>query len=165
MAYGNQSVFYAVLVCIAALLTLWEAASTSTVVRRVIVRIGIRRRGHPPHIYRFHADRWHSLRVYALAGQIQSQQIDSIPMQFNNQPTILVMRSNVEGIRYYKQSATAEYAPRILRPFEVTEDTVWRINEPPIVVIENRTRRQAEIDIFWATRCEGSGGGGGDIDI
>jgi hypothetical protein len=129
--------------------------------RRVILKVTLRRRGHRPHVVRFHADRWHRFRVLVSAFQMNvSQPLDNIVMTYNNQPTLVIVRSNVEGVTYYKASATTEYVARRLRPFEVTDDVVWRLGERPTVVLSNPTARPAEVDVIFATRETGDGGGG-----
>jgi hypothetical protein len=123
----------------------------------------------PPVTFRFHADRWHMFRIYAAAAQMQMQQVDSIAMAGARQPTLLVLRSNVEGVQWWKinqavpvLAADPVLPKRILRPFEVTTDLVWSSGTKPAIVINNPTSQPARIDVFYATKeVEGGGGGGG----
>lgn len=139
--------------------------------RRAIIRLHIRRRTQQPQVYRFHADRWHNFRILVAAGQMNMQQLDSIPLNYVYQPTLVVIRSSVEGVEWWKVNSAApavDTAPslpaRILRPFEVTDDMQWSSGSRPAVVINNTKSQDAEIEIFYATREDGQqGGGGGEV--
>ena len=141
-----------------------------TWLRRAIIRLHIRRRTQQPQVYRFHADRWHSYRIWVAAGQMNLQVCDSVPLLYVNQPTLVIVKSDVEGVQWWKVDSAVpavDLAPvppvRALRPFEVTDDVQWSQNSKPAVVISNPKTHDAKVEIFYAVRDEDVGGGGGDL--
>jgi len=140
-----------------------------TWLRRAIIRLHIRRRTQQPQVYRFHADRWHNFRLLVAAGQMNMQQLDSIPLTYVRQPTLVVVRSSVEGVEWWKVDSAApavDTAPvlptRLLRPFEVTDDVQWSQSSRPAIVVNNTKTQDAVVEVFYAVREEN---GGGSIDF
>ena len=132
--------------------------------RRALIRFTVRRRMRPPVTYRFHADRHQMFRIYCAAAQMNFQQLDSEALIGNRQPTLLVLRSNVEGVRWWKVDeavpviGSAKVLPvRVLRPVEATTDFEWSQWSCPAIVIENPTPARAVVDVFYATREESDG--------
>lgn len=142
----------------------------ATWLRRAIIRLHIRRRSQQPQVYRFQADRWQMFRIYCAAAQMQFQQLDSIALTYSRQPTLLVVRSEVEGVTWWKVNSAApsiatspELPVRSLRPFEITDDLQWSQASKPAIVVSNPTSRDAKIEVFYAVREED--GSGGQLDF
>ena len=143
-----------------------------TWLRRCIIRLHIRRRTQQPLVYRFHADRFHNFRILVAAGQMNLQVCDQVPLVYAKQPTLLVVRSEVEGVQWWKVDSAAPavgstvVAPvRVLRPFEVTDDVQWSLASRPAIVVSNPKAQDAKVEIFYATREEDVSGGGGGGDL